>query len=373
MPERTAYLTLALTPHIGPISFAAILRRFPKPSDALSASRQELKPCLEFPDRAWPALQSGEAETAVQAALDWEKGENCRVMTLWDEDYPLILAEGMAAPPILFLRGNDTLLSQPMVALVGSRKATVQALKTAEHWAKDIAAAGITVVSGFADGVDSAAHRGALGQIGSTIAVLGNGIDRVYPAGNHQLAHQVAQQGLLISEFPLGTAPKPRNFPRRNRIIAGLSQATVVIEAALKSGSLITARLAGELGRDVMAVPGSIYNPLAHGCHRLIQEGAKLVQYSQDVLDELPTPTNTVKKNEKKATKLDQAQQKKDDAPEQTMEISPLLAIMGFDPIHPDSLAEKLNRNAGDILAELLELELAGHISTAAGGCYQRT
>lgn len=369
MNEREAYLTLALTPHIGPISFAAILRRFPQPSAALNASHQDLSPCLEMPQKAWSALQENKAKNDVQAALNWEQQEQCRIMTLWDDDYPLVLAEGMAAPPLLFLRGNTALLKNTMVAIVGSRKATTPALHTAESWAKNIASVGVSIVSGFADGIDSAAHKGALAEIGSTIAVLGNGIDRVYPACNHALAHQIAQNGLLLSEFPLGSAPVARNFPRRNRIIAGLSQATVVIEAALKSGSLITARLAGELGKDVMAMPGSIANPLARGCHKLIQEGAKLVQFSQEILDEL---SNFNTSHQKKATKLDQSPQKKDDAPEKAIETHPILKEMGFDPVHPDTLAEKLNQDTGEILAQLLELELAGLINTAAGGFYQR-
>ncbi len=360
------YLLLAFTPHLGPMSFAALLAKFGSATAVLQATPTEIRPCLERADKALPALLSREAEPQVLAALAWAAQEHCRLITLMDDDYPLLLAEGMAPPPVLFARGRVGLLARPMIAMVGSRRPTPQAVQTAERFAREVAAAGFTVVSGFADGIDAAAHRGALSEGGSTVGILGTGIDRVYPAKNRALAHEMAEKGLLLSEFPLGTAPNAVNFPRRNRIIAALGRATIVIEAAEQSGSLITARLAGEMGRDVMAVPSSIYNPQAAGCHRLIREGAKLVTCADDILEEYGDAA-------KISEALDRAQQKRDDAtllPEQPAD--EILHLMGFDAVHPDELAQQLRLHPTEVYARLLELELAGKIASVVGGRYQR-
>lgn len=387
------YLMLAFTPRIGPISFAALMQKFGTASAALAATPEEIRPCLEHADKALPALLSRTAEKHVQAALAWRQQENCRLMTLLDDDYPMLLTEGIAPPPVLFLRGNAGLLNRPMITIVGSRKASAQALGTAETFARGLAQKGFTVVSGMAYGIDSAAHRGAVHESGSTIAVLGTGIDRVYPASNHELAHTIAAKGLLISEFPLGSKPVPANFPRRNRLIAALGRATVVIEATVKSGTLITARLAGEMGRDVMAVPGSIYNPQTAGCHLLIQQGAKLVTSADEICEEYLPAANgqtaaaqnakPVFRQPETAGKYGQdilqqnaepvfRQPETPPAADSLPDENPLLAAMGFDPVHPDTLSENLNRHPADILAALLELELAGTIAATSGGRYQR-
>ncbi|MBR6027324.1 MAG: DNA-processing protein DprA [Neisseriaceae bacterium] len=406
------YLLLAFTPYIGPISFASLMQRFGNAKNVFMASADELRPCLERPDQALDALLKKEAEKTVEESLTWlEKNKNCRLMTLLDDDYPLVLAQGMAPPPVLFLRGKFELLQQNMIAIVGSRHATVQGTKIATSFAKEIASQNWTVVSGFADGIDSAAHRGALNETGSTIAILGTGIDRVYPAKNRDLAHEMVQKGLLISEFPLETAPLAVNFPRRNRLIAALGRATVVIEATEKSGSLITARLAGEMGRDVMAVPGSIFNVQATGCHKLIRDGATLVTCTKDILSEYEkiykkqiekksfrqTKTNTIPNDD---SKNKSSQQTTDDSPlqnsnlsataqssgttqhQETLDLNPqkqedahrvaLLSAMGFDAVHPDDLAQQLLWHPADIYAILLDLELEGMIMTTSGGRYQR-
>lgn len=404
------YLLLAFTPYIGPISFASLMQRFGNAKNVFKASSDELRPCLERPDQALDALLKKEATKTVEESLTWlEKNENCRLMTLLDEDYPLVLAEGIAPPPVLFLRGKSELLQQNMIAIVGSRHATVQGTKIATSFAKDLASQSWTVVSGFADGIDSAAHRGALNETASTIAILGTGIDRVYPAKNRDLAHEMAQKGLLLSEFPLGTAPLAVNFPRRNRLIAALGRATVVIEATEKSGSLITARLAGEMGRDVMAVPGSILNLQASGCHKLIRDGAILVTCVQDILSEYEkinskqiqkktfrqTQINTIaidnsKNKSFRQTSIDtdandllSTVQSSEQTPHhETLDLNPqkpedahrtaLLSAMGFDAIHPDDLAQQLLWHPADIYATLLDLELDGMIMTTSGGRYQR-
>ncbi len=233
------------------------------------------------------ALQRRTAEAAVQAALEWAQQPDCHLLTLDDADYPARLAEAGSAPLILFARGKRELLARPMLAMVGSRHASEEGMHTAHSFAAELAGRGLTIVSGLAQGIDTATHRGALTGKGSTIAVTGTGIDRVFPADNHALARDIAAQGLVLSEFPLGTKPESANFPRRNRIIAGLSSGCLVVEASVRSGSLITARLALEAGREVMAIPGSIHSAQARGCHKLIKEGAKLVETVEDVLVEI--------------------------------------------------------------------------------------
>ena len=265
---------------------------------ALAANRSQLAGILD--GEAIDTLGSELAQQSADAALAWAQLPGCSLLTLNDDDYPCQLAEAGAAPPLLFARGRRDLLATPMLAIVGSRNATPQGEEHARTFARRLAAQGYTIVSGLAGGIDAAAHEGALQAGGHTIAVIGTGIDRVYPASNRQLAHQIAEQGLILSEFALGMGPLAQHFPRRNRIIAGLSRGCLVVEATLQSGSLITARQALEAGREVMAIPGSILNPQARGCHRLIKEGARLVETVDDVLDEIgrpaapPPPATTV-------------------------------------------------------------------------------
>ena len=326
---------------------------------------------MEEANKALPLLLNKTAEKSAECAMTWlEKGKNRSILTLMDDDYPMSLAQGMRPPPVLFLHGNAALLEQPKIAIVGSRKATPQAVQIAKQFGQDLSEQGITVVSGFADGIDAAAHQGALKGRNSTIGVLGTGIDIVYPAKNQDLAVEMSQKGLLLSEFPLNTTPVAKNFPRRNRLIAALGVGTVVIEAAERSGSLITARLAGELGRDVMAVPGSIFNPQSAGCHKLIRDGATLVTSVADILAECEHALLAFRQPEKQdRTNQDLFRQPE---PVDNNEKNRILQAMGFDPIHPDTLAQHWQMHPANLYAILLDLELDGIIATTSNGFYQR-
>ena len=233
------------------------------------------------------AIAQGVEEDKLVSALAWLAEPDNRLLTLADNEYPKTLLEISDPPPLLYVKGDISRLNQPCIAVVGSQNATPQGLNTAEAFSHALADAGWCVVSGMALGIDGAAHRGALVGSASTIAVVGTGLDIVYPARHRELAHEIAQKGAMISEFPLGTAPISSNFPRRNRIISGLTRGVLVVEANRHSGSLITARLAGEQGREVFAIPGSIHSPLSKGCHLLIKQGAKLVDSIHDILEEL--------------------------------------------------------------------------------------
>ena len=250
------------------------------------------------------------------------------------------------------------MLERPALAVVGSRNATVQGARNAEQFAQAFSAAGLTIVSGLALGIDAAAHRGGLAAAGSTIAVLGTGVDVIYPRQNAALAQRIADSGLLLSEFALGTAGVAHHFPRRNRLISGLAQGCLVIEAALASGSLITARAAAEQGREVFAVPGSIHSPLSKGCHALIKQGAKLVESSEDVLAEL----TSFRRTGYASTRMAPA----------TPDREPLLAHMAFDPVDVDSLCSRSGLPAEQVVAALLRLELSGRVAALPGGMYQR-
>ena len=389
--ERFAWLQLAFTPYIGAESFLLLLRRFGSASNALSAPAEQVAPAVRHKQalEAWRnAEKRALARQAAEAALEWEMRDGCRLMLLQDEDFPEMLAQGLTAPPVLFLRGNVRLLHKPSAAIVGSRYATPQAMRIAKDFGRALGGKGIPVVSGMASGIDTAAHQGALQAEGGTIAVWGTGIDRIYPPANKNLAYEIAEKGLIVSEFPIGTRPYAGNFPRRNRLIAALSQVTLVVEAALESGSLITAGLAAEMGREVMAVPGSIDNPHSKGCHKLIKDGAKLVECLDDILHECPqllqnthVPSYSINKTVK--PKNDQTKQLQPktiaDEPQRPSEnlsaapsTSALLEAMGYDPIHPDILAQQTNTAAADVYAQLLEYELDGIVAALPGGRYQR-
>ncbi|MDO5638330.1 MAG: DNA-processing protein DprA [Neisseria sp.] len=373
--HRQAWIQLALTPYVGAESFLRLLQRFGSPQAALAAPADAVRECLHHKQAlaAWRG-ESRQAVQAAEAASAWAQQPDCRLMLLCDDDYPVMLTEGLTPPPLLFLRGDAALLHRPAVAVVGSRHATPQAMRIARDFSEAMAAEGITVVSGMAAGIDTAAHRGALAAAGGgTVAVWGTGINRIYPAANKALAHQIADGGLIVSEFPLDTRPLAGNFPRRNRIIAALAQATLVVEAAPESGSLITARLAAEMGREVMAVPGSIDNPHSKGCHKLIKEGAKLVECLEDILQECPQllqkqPMSSYSINIEVVPAAAGAK-----PVAAANEVMPgLLAAMGYDPVHPDSLAQQLQLPAAELYAQLLEFELEGTIAAMPGGRYQR-
>lgn len=390
---RYAHIQLALTPYVGAEAFAALVAHFGSAAAALAAPAEQIRTLFRHGAQAaagW--ADTSKARAAADAALEWAQQSGCRLLLSGETDYPAMLGEGLTPPPLLFVRGNAALLHRPSVAVVGSRHATPQAVRIARDFGRDLSGRGITVVSGMAAGIDTAAHLGALEGSGSTVAVWGTGVNRVYPPANKELAHRIAEQGVVVSEFPLDTRPLAGNFPRRNRIIAALGLSVLVVEAALESGSLITARLAAELGREVMAVPGSIDNPHSKGCHKLIKEGAKLVECSDDILNECPLLLNgaplfsgslksgknlapsTEKQPEARQQPAQPLQKQPEKQPEKpsAADVHPLLQHMGYDPVHPDTLAETLHLPAADIYAQLLEWELDGTVAAAAGGRYQR-
>jgi DNA processing protein len=355
-PGLASWLQLALTPGLGSATFRSLLRQFGLPQAILARRRAELAPFAAPPVLA--ALDSEQVSQAVSVARAWADQPGHFVITLADESYPRLLLEIPDPPPLLYARGRVELLSRQALAVVGSRNATLQGEANAQTMAKALSEAGLTIVSGMALGIDAAAHRGGLGGAGSTIAVLGTGIDIVYPQRNAPLAAQIAERGLLLSEFPLRAAPAGPNFPRRNRLISGLARGCLVVEAALASGSLITARAAADQGREVFAIPGSIHSPLAKGCHALIKSGAKLVESAEDVLAELSGfRTSGYASTTKQAAA----------APEVG-----LLAHMGHDPVDVDALCSRAGLSAEQVSSELLRLELAGRVAALPGGLYQR-
>ncbi|HFB8063989.1 TPA: DNA-processing protein DprA [Neisseria gonorrhoeae] len=388
--ERFAWLQLAFTPYIGAESFLLLMRSFGSAQNALSAPAEQVAPAVRHKHalEAWRnAEKRALARQAAEAALEWEMRDGCRLMLLQDEDFPEMLTQGLIAPPVLFLRGNVRLLHKPSAAIVGSRHATPQAMRIAKDFGRALGGKGIPTVSGMASGIDSAAHQGALEAEGGTVAVWGTGIDRIYPPANKNLAYEIAEKGLIVSEFPIGTRPYAGNFPRRNRLIAALSQVTLVVEAALESGSLITAGLAAEMGREVMAVPGSIDNPHSKGCHKLIKDGAKLTECLDDILNECPgllqntgassysinkdTP-DTGRRAVQTAYAPPPAAKMPSEGAAGGTAVGGILDKMGFDPVHPDVLAGQLAMPAADLYAALLELELDGSVAAMPGGRYQR-
>ena len=399
--ERFAWLQLAFTPYIGAESFLVLLQQFGSAQAALSAPADKIAALVRHKQAAesWRnADKRALAQQSAEAALQWEMQDGCRLLLLQDDDFPEMLIQGITAPPVLFLRGNAGLLHTPSAAIVGSRHATPQAMRIAKDFGRALSEKGIPVVSGMASGIDTAAHQGALQADGGTIAIWGTGIDRIYPPSNKNLAYEIAEKGLIVSEFPLDTRPFAGNFPRRNRLIAALSQLTLVVEAALESGSLITAKLAAEMGREVMAVPGSIDNPHSKGCHKLIKDGAKLVECLDDILHECPgllqnaaVPSYSINKKNKKTEKRtavretssesvlpfsDDLHVQKQPAQANTAAAptseDELLNAMGYDPVHPDILAQQTAWAAADVYARLLEYELDGIVAALPGGRYQR-
>jgi DNA processing protein len=369
--ELGAWLRLVLTPGVGPESARRLLAAFGEPQAIFAQTETALSQVVSAKQaQALRLVPDGWADL-TQDTLDWLQAANgpgrC-VVTLGDADYPASLLDIPDPPLMLYALGQTTQLAtlraQQALAMVGSRNPTPQGAENARAFACSLAASGLTVVSGLALGVDGAAHEGALqgatkGQL-ATIAVVGTGLDRVYPRQHRELAHRIAQNGLILSEYPLGTPPLSPNFPRRNRLISGLSQATLVVEAALQSGSLITAKQALEQGRDVMAIPGSIHSTQAKGCHALIKQGAKLVESAQDVLEELRLPDALAQMPLVLAAAGE-------DAPEDE-----LLSALGHDPVSLDALQARCGWTTARLQAQLLELELMGQVGRLPGGLFQR-
>ena len=354
--EPKAWLTLDLVPGLGGEGIRKLLARFGAPSEIL---RQSATVLGEFVS---PAVARGIATQTspekLEACLKWLETDSNHLLTLADDDYPRQLLEIADPPPLLYLKGRRDLLGQPGFAVVGSRNATPSGLQNAEAFARSLSEAGFTIISGMALGIDAAAHRGGLAAKGTSIAVVGTGLDLVYPARNKALAHDLAMNGLIMSEFSLGTPALAQNFPRRNRIISGLSRGVLVVEAALASGSLITARQAGEQGREVFAIPGSIHSPFSKGCHQLIKQGAKLVEDANDILVELHWGTAMTSV----AARSTSAE----------IDNDPLLSAMGYDPVPVDVLLQRVKLPADQLISRLTELELDGAIASMPGGKYQR-
>ena len=357
-----SWLKLSLTPGLSATVLRELLRQFGLPENILATERVAL--ARYAPLAALDALHSEAVTHAVARALDWAQAPGHSVVTLADPAYPKLLLEISDPPALLYCAGRLDLLNQPSLAVVGSRNATALGGRDAHSFAHALSDAGLAIVSGLAVGIDTAAHRGGLAGRSSTIAVLGTGIDVVYPPGNRALAEEIAAHGLLVSELSLGSPPARHNFPRRNRVLSGFSLGTLIIEAALSSGSLITARAALEQGREVFAVPGSIHSPLSKGCHSLIKSGAKLVESAEDVLSELAT----FRRDDSAPT-----QARPDaEAAGAPLPDSPLLAHMGFVALDIDSLCACTGLSAQRISAELLRLELDGRVAALPGGLYQR-
>lgn len=368
--ELKAWLRLVRAPGIGPAACALLLEKFGSPLPAVQASRATLKGAGLSPAQA-EALQNVSAAD-LETDLDWLAGDSPRgLIPINDARYPAQLREIAHAPAVLFYLGDAELLSLPQLAIVGARSATPQGLENAKAFAGELARRGLSITSGLALGIDGAAHRGALEVDGLTLAVCATGLDRVYPARHQALAREIAKHGVLISEFPTGVEPLAENFPRRNRIIAGLALGTLVVEAALESGSLITARYAMEQGREVFALPGSIHNPLARGCHALIRQGAKLTETADDILQELAAPLAAARQALRALGPEDNAAARGTE-PRPSEAEQRLLQALGDSPASLDDLVSRSGLPVPELSALLLQLELHGWVGSASGGRYMR-
>lgn len=364
--EKALWISLSDIYGVGSQTFCQLLSAFGTPANIYKASYLQLTKVVS--DKIAAAIQVGVNEDTLADSLNWLSQDNNHLVTLADPHYPKALLETADPPPFLYAKGNLHLLNQASIAIVGSRNASVQGEKNAEAFAQVLCQSGLCIVSGLALGIDGAAHRGALkasGQYkGATIAVVGTGLDIVYPAKHRDLVHQIVERGLVISEFALGTPSKPQNFPKRNRIISGLSLGCLVVEANLQSGSQITARLAAEQGREVFAIPGSIHSPMSKGCHQLIKQGAKLVDSIEDILSELRIGI-AAQEGELApvmVTKTENAVTPKSD----------LLKLMGFDAVGLENLVHLSGLTVNEVSSMLMLLELEGSVASLAGGKYQK-
>lgn len=364
MSDVKDWLILLRAPGLGVAGFHKLLDRFGSPEKILAASRGQFS-ALGFSQQTITAIQQPDLD-AVQLDLEWQDAaDNHHILTLFDPHYPSQLKSIVHPPPVLFVRGDPDYLLQPQLAMVGSRNPTAAGRRTASDFAKYLSTSGITITSGLASGIDGASHQGALQGIAGTIALVAHGLDIVYPAAHRALAEEIANHGAVVSEMPIGTEPHRGLFPRRNRIISGISLGTLVVEAALKSGSLITAKHALEQSREVFAIPGSIHNPLSRGCHQLIRQGAKLVETAEDIIEELlpytPAPVDSAKEpanTRKKEQALDPDHLK-------------LLKCLQYEAIAIDELVGRSGFSAAEVASMLLIMELEGTI-VSEGGRYTR-
>lgn len=348
-----AWLALSLVNGLGGEGARNLLREFGSPEAVFTASISALASVVKKNTAA--EIVKGVPDESLAVALTWLEDSNNHIVTLADSAYPQALLNITDPPLLLYVKGRLDLLNHPALAVVGSRNATPQGAHNAEAFSCSLSNAGLCIISGMAHGIDAAAHRGALQGQSSSIAVVGTGLDKVYPAANRDLAHALAAQGALVSEFSPGTPPLAANFPRRNRIISGMSIGCLVVEAGLQSGSLITARLALEQGRDVFAIPGSIHSPQSKGSHALIKQGAKLVETAQDILEELGSQLVA---HVQTADRHDSG--------------SALFEHLGFDAVDMDTLVARCGLTVSQLSAMLLALELEGSVSKLPGGLYQR-
>ena len=358
--EFDAWFRLLETPGLGREAARRLLAAFGSARQVLQASMAARQQLVGAQRAQALDTEPDELPQRLRAAKDWlGGGEARRVLCLGDADYPALLLQTPDPPLLLYVQGHVELLDRRSLAIVGSRNASAQGVDNARAFGAHLSQRGWTIVSGMAFGIDGAAHEGGLSGPGSTVAVVGTGLDRVYPARHRALAHRIAAAGVLISEFAPGTPPLAQNFPQRNRIIAGLARGTLVVEAALQSGSLITARQAADCGREVFAVPGSIHSPLSRGCHALIRQGAKLVESADDVFEELQAPS---------------AASAASDAPSAApaSHRDPVLDALGHDPATLDALCARTGWSAQELSARLLELELEDRVARLPGGLYQR-
>jgi DNA processing protein len=392
--ELCAWLALHQTPHLSGAALRRLIKHTSDPEDIFRLSESTLT-ALKIDPRAQRSLSLETDYQRIDKSVALIKSLNISVLPICHEDYPLLLKQISDPPPLLYVRGNIALLNQPQLAMVGSRRSSKQGKENAFRFAAEFARNGFTVNSGLALGVDAQCHRGALAAEGNTVAVLGTGVDVVYPAANRMLFDQMVECGAVVSEFPLGTQPRPSLFPKRNRVISGMSLGVLVVEAALKSGSLITARCALEQGREVFAIPSSIHNPAGHGCHALIKQGAKLVETTADVLEEfegwlLSSHSN----NEMTAEDITEdkvevpvkdivgpevitAKNTKNDqtiafnTPNLSPEEKKIIDLLGFDPATMDLLQQRSGCSLAELASVLTTLELKGLIENTAGS-YQR-
>ena len=371
-----SWLALTHVPNLGPIRIHSLLEVFDNPSVILDAGRSVWKEA-GLSEKMIENLSAPDWDK-VDADLKWLEQENTNILTLDDERYPPMLKNIPDAPPVLYTLGQAEILKLPQLAIVGSRNPTHSGKDIAHDFAAYLTSMGLSVTSGMAMGIDAAAHQGALDSMkkspaghGFTVAVTGTGLDRVYPAKHRELAHNIAENGVLISEYAPGTPPLPGNFPRRNRIISGLSMGVLVVEAAVQSGSLITARLAIEQGREVFAVPGSIHQPLAKGCHVLIRQGAKLVETAQHILEELGGFVEMLnEKDPVTGLNKESSQSETDSVFHVDDEYKEVLKCIGFEPTSVDKVVERSGLTADAVCSMLLVLELQGYVTALSGGYY---
>ncbi|MES2822055.1 MAG: DNA-processing protein DprA [Pseudomonadota bacterium] len=382
-------LVLHRLPDVGPATYTRLLHYFGTAEAVLTQPTTNLEKFLTH--NALTAITEFQRDShtsvigqKVLADLDWLNCQtNSAVITIDDPRYPALLQQIPKPPPVLFVRGDATCLSLPQIAIVGSRNPTSGGLENTQRFAEYLAANGFVITSGLATGIDATAHEGALTVQGKTIAIMGTGINTVYPARHRELAQRILDNGgTLVSEFPLGTGAQAANFPQRNRIISGLSYGVLVVEAAIKSGSLITAKIALQQGREVFAIPGSIHNPLARGCHQLIRQGATLVETGNDIVEQLQGMLSyqrqellDFQKNKNHSLPLKsttpKAQVVKQSIEELSASEQQLMAAIGFDPVSIDELVERTGNRVGLLMGQLVGLEIKGFIQQL-GATYQR-